>query len=91
VYPADGQIIALDPDIPPEAQRVQFQAQAAPDGASWQLDGAPVVGASGAGEGAALWPPAAGAHRLGLFDAAGRQLDSVEFEVGVGGPAEPGD
>jgi penicillin-binding protein 1C len=80
VYPADGQIIALDPDIPPEAQRVQFQAQAAPAGASWQLDGEPVVG-EGTGEAPALWPPAAGGHRLGLFDAAGRQLDSVEFEV----------
>jgi penicillin-binding protein 1C len=76
VYPADGQIIAMDPDIPTGSQRVQFQAEAAPAGATWQLDGALVAGA-----GAVLWPPAPGRHRLGLFDAAGRALDTVEFEV----------
>ena len=55
VYPADGQIIAVDPDIPADSQRVQFQAEAAPAGSSWQLDGVLVAGA-----GAALWSPAAG-------------------------------
>ena len=76
VYPADGQIIAVDPDIPADSQRVQFQAQAAPAGSSWQLDGVPMAGA-----GSVLWSPSPGRHRLGLFDAGGRALDSVEFEV----------
>ena len=76
VYPADGQIIAVDPDIPMDSQRVQFQAQAAPAGSSWRLDGALVAGTGGV-----LWSPAPGRHRLGLLDAAGRTLDTVEFEV----------
>ena len=64
VYPADGQIIALDPDIPTDSQRVQFEAQSAPAGSSWQLDGGAVAGTD-----AALWPPALGRHRLALLDA----------------------
>jgi penicillin-binding protein 1C len=80
VYPADGQIIAVDPDIPNASQRVQFEAEAAPTGSSWQLDGVVLAGAS-----PVLWPPAPGRHRLGLYDAAGTVLDTVEFEV-RGGP-----
>jgi penicillin-binding protein 1C len=84
VYPADGQIIAVDPDIPADSQRVQFEAQAAPPGSSWRLDGAVLAAGN-----AVLWSPAPGRHRLGLFDSAGRALDSVEFEV-RGGPASAG-
>ena len=81
VYPADGQIIALDPDIPTDSQRVQFEAQSAPAGSSWQLDGGAVAGTD-----AVLWPPALGRHRLALLDALGNALDSIEFEV-RGSPA----
>jgi penicillin-binding protein 1C len=84
VYPADGQIIAVDQDIPMDSQRVQFQAEAAPPGSSWRLDGVLVAGTS-----AAVWLPAPGRHRLGLFDAAGRTLDAVEFEVRGGPVAAP--
>jgi len=76
LYPADGQIIAIDPDIPADSQRVQFQAESAPSGASWRLDGALVAAA-----GEVFWAPAPGRHRLTLLDADGRELDAVEFEV----------
>jgi penicillin-binding protein 1C len=76
VYPANGQIIAVDPDIPADSQRVQFRAQAAPAGSSWQLDGVPMTGS-----GSVLWSPSPGRHRLALLDAGGWALDSVEFEV----------
>ena len=51
--PAAGTIIALDPDIPAEAQRVVFEASAGARGSDWILDGhqlAPV-------RGALLWTP----------------------------------
>jgi penicillin-binding protein 1C len=76
LYPADGQIIAIDPDIPADSQHVQFQADSAPRGSSWHLDGALV-----AAGGEALWSPAPGRHRLALLDPDGRELDAVEFEV----------
>jgi penicillin-binding protein 1C len=81
VYPARGQIIALDPDIPPEAQRVRFAASGPQaEGASWRLDGAPL-----ARDG--FWVPVPGRHVLSLHDPHGRELDRVEFEVrgGAGG------
>jgi penicillin-binding protein 1C len=76
LYPADGQIIAIDPDIPVESQRVHFLAEGAPDGAGWSLDGVLLTGA-----GPAFWLPVPGRHRLSLLDAQGGELDAVEFEV----------
>jgi penicillin-binding protein 1C len=73
-YPAQGQIIALDPDIPGDAQRVRFAAAGAQaGGATWRLDG--VVAREG------FWVPAPGRHVLTLHDAQGRELDRVKFEV----------
>jgi penicillin-binding protein 1C len=76
VYPADAAILAIDPDIPGDRQRVFFLAQG-PRGLRWQLDGEP-VGAAGAPFG---WRPAAGRHELVLLDEAGRALDRVAFTV----------
>ncbi len=77
VYPADGQIIAVDPDIPADSQRVQFQAQASPAG----LELGARRGAGGRRGCGALVTLVQGRHRLGLLDAGGTTLDSVEFEV----------
>lgn len=72
--PADGTILALDPDIPPRNQRVEFTA-AAP-GARWRLDGRPL------GQGERLqWFPLPGRHRVQLVDAQGRLLDLIALEV----------
>jgi penicillin-binding protein 1C len=77
-YPADGTIVALDPDIPPKLQRLPLRLSAtAQKGWSWQVDNRKV----GAADGQALWLPQPGRHRLTLVDAGGRELDAISFEV----------
>jgi penicillin-binding protein 1C len=39
--PADGSIVALDPDIPPDRQRVRFEATG--HAVQWRIDGKPFV------------------------------------------------
>ena len=77
IYPTSGSIIALDPDIPPEDQKMFFEAS--PDGSNlqWVLDGQS-LGLSAA---PAPWSPRKGKHVLRLMDAGQRELDSVTFEV----------
>ena len=72
--PTSGTIIALDPDIPPNRQRVNFQA----DGQNlrWQINGKPF--ARGA---QAQWMPWPGRHVVQLLSAAGDVLDEVKIEV----------
>jgi penicillin-binding protein 1C len=75
-YPGNGVVIALDPDIPPDNQRVAFQARA---GANlfWQVDG---VLAAKADQPLA-WRPRAGRHVLELVDSNDVVLDAVRFDV----------
>ena len=74
--PADGSIIALDPDIPPKNQRVRFQADGSGAALQWRIDGKTIA----RGERAA-WLPWPGRHVLELTDARGRILDTVKIEV----------
>ena len=74
VYPGRGQIIAIDPDIPGELQRVHFEAVGAGSDAQWWLNGEPLANG-------ALWLPKPGAWLLSLHNAAGMELDTVRFEV----------
>jgi penicillin-binding protein 1C len=76
VAPADGSIVALDPDIPPDRQRVRFEARGADDGLRWRVDGRPH--GRGARSGWLPWP---GRHVIELTDAGGRVLDRVRLEV----------
>ncbi len=76
-YPADGAVLALDPDIPPQFQRVRFESSAAADGLAWELNG---VSLAANGEEPA-WQPMPGRHELALLDHTGRRLDRVRFEV----------
>jgi penicillin-binding protein 1C len=76
-YPASGTIVALDPDIPAEEQKLFFEAQPADDRLQWVLDGSRIGGAGAL----FLWTPARGKHSLALVDAASRVLDTVAFEV----------
>ena len=70
--PRDGSLFAIDPDIPPQAQRITFEGEPG----VWLLDGKRV------GAGARLgWSPWPGRHRLELRSADGRLLQSVRFEV----------
>ncbi len=76
--PAQGTIVALDPDIPVTHQRLRFVASGAAPGTplSWQLDGKPM------GRGLVqAWLPWPGRHRLQLLDTAGRVVDETHFEV----------
>jgi penicillin-binding protein 1C len=74
--PVAGTIIALDPDIPAERQRVRFAARNA-IGARWQLDGRDF----GPLDASPLWEPAPGSHVLRLIAADRRPLDQVSFVV----------
>ncbi|HEX4326899.1 MAG TPA: penicillin-binding protein 1C, partial [Burkholderiales bacterium] len=77
VYPVAGTIIALDPDIPFDRQRVSFSAAPARADMHWELDGARL----GALPHASSWFPMPGRHRLRIVDAKGAALDEVAFEV----------
>jgi penicillin-binding protein 1C len=72
--PANGSIIALDPDIPPDRQRLRFGA----DGpvARWLMDGKPFAKGS-----RALWLPWPGRHVVQIVGAQGEVLDSIRLEV----------
>jgi penicillin-binding protein 1C len=76
VYPVDGSIVAVDPDIPDRLERMLFQAQGVGEH-RWRLDGLDV---GPAGEGLA-WQPVVGEHRLELVDAAGKAVSTSRFEV----------
>jgi penicillin-binding protein 1C len=85
--PASGTVIALDPDIPPARQRLQFTATR--DAVQWRLDGKPL------GRGARVpWLPWPGRHVVQITDAQGQVLDEVRLEVRgagvVGAPTRAG-
>jgi len=74
LYPGQGQIIAVDPDIPSDRQRVRFEAAGGGPDLQWRLNGEPFVGGD-------LWRPQPGKWLLTLHDAKGVQQDGVRFEV----------
>jgi penicillin-binding protein 1C len=78
--PAPGTIIALDPDIPPARQRLQFTATG--DGLLWRMDGKPL----GRGPRVA-WLPWPGRHVVQITDARGQVLDEIRIEVRGAGVA----
>jgi penicillin-binding protein 1C len=70
--PRDGSMFALDPDIPPAAQRIRFEGEHG----VWVLDGKRL------GQGTHLsWPPWPGRHELALLGPDGRPLQTLHFEV----------
>ena len=76
-YPTADTIIALDPDIPADRERVVFSASPAIPGMRWRIDDAVLP----AERGRADWAPVPGRHTLTLEDASGRMLSTVGFEV----------
>ncbi|WP_454736880.1 penicillin-binding protein 1C [Cupriavidus necator] len=87
--PADGTVFALDPDMPPAAQRVWFQAEGVAGQAaralSWRMDGKPL----GRG-GEVAWLPWPGRHQVELLDAAGKVVDRIGIEVRGASVRAPG-
>jgi len=78
--PRDGSIFAIDPDIPPLAQRITFEGERG----LWVLDGK----ALGTAE-RWRWAPWPGRHRLTLVGRDRLPLQSVSFEV-RGAGVKPG-
>ncbi len=72
--PANGTIIALDPDIPPNRQRLSFVAQG--PAARWAMDGKEFAKGP-----QAQWLPWPGRHVVALQNAKGETLDQIRIEV----------
>ncbi len=72
--PASGTIIALDPDIPPNRQRLRLAAQG--QDLRWRIDGKDFAKGP-----QAQWLPWPGRHSITLVDGQGRVLDEVRVEV----------
>lgn len=79
--PANGTLVALDPDIPPNRQRVSFSAQGGD--LRWLMDGKPF--ARGA---QTQWLPWPGRHVVQLVDNSGQVLDEIRLEVRGAGVRE---
>jgi penicillin-binding protein 1C len=81
-YPTAGMLVAIDPDIPPDRQRLRFVAQGVKN-AYWRLDGkAPgKTGLPARDDSGIDWMPWPGKHRLQLLDSGGKVLDEIPFEV----------
>ncbi|HXJ81497.1 MAG TPA: penicillin-binding protein 1C, partial [Candidatus Methylomirabilis sp.] len=77
IAPVGGTIVALDPDLPPDRQRVPFASSDATSDHRWRLDGVVVGDAAEL----LLWPPAPGRHRLSIVGRDGRVFDTVTFLV----------
>jgi len=75
--PGNGMVIALDPDIPTDRQRLPIAARGATHGLQFQLDGA----ALGSAASQLLWAPTIGAHRLALVHPSGDVVDQLLFTV----------
>jgi penicillin-binding protein 1C len=86
VYPRSGTIIALDPDIPADHQRVRLQMRPERAGFVWAVDGRRVA----AHDGETLWRPRHGTHTIALHDAHGTEIDEVTFVVRGGVAADAG-
>ncbi|RIX77410.1 penicillin-binding protein 1C [Acidovorax cavernicola] len=72
--PADGTILALDPDIPPQRQRVRFESEGR--GVQWRIDGKFFARGN-----SAQWLPWPGRHLIELVDATGKVVDQRRVEV----------
>ncbi|HET6789248.1 MAG TPA: penicillin-binding transpeptidase domain-containing protein, partial [Aquabacterium sp.] len=82
--PQDGAIYAIDPDMPPQVQRVLFTRSEQARGLSWWLDGRRLSQAE-----RHAWLPWPGRHQLELRRGP-QVVDAVHFEVrGAGVKATP--
>ncbi|MFC5474776.1 penicillin-binding protein 1C [Paraherbaspirillum soli] len=91
-YPTQGMLVAIDPDIPPQRQRMRFAADGLSSG-WWRLDGKLLALPVKAGKKASRqtpppnqqlafdWMPWPGRHVLELLDAKREVVDQVRFEV----------
>jgi penicillin-binding protein 1C len=76
VYPSPDAVIAVDPDIPEDRNKVFFEASSAVPGSRLVLDNA-VIGQAPV----VSWSPVRGMHRLALLGPDGVVADQIAFEV----------
>jgi penicillin-binding protein 1C len=77
LYPPSGTVIALDPDIPGELQKIFFISQTHEDDLRWVLNGMPLEAVGKA----IPWSPRAGKYFLAIAKENQKVLDYVYFEV----------
>ncbi|MBI1745479.1 MAG: penicillin-binding protein 1C [Acidobacteria bacterium] len=77
LYPAQGTLIALDPDIPAGRQRMFFESAVKSNALKWVLNNK-ILGPT---SDATSWQPEPGAYKISLMDAEKNILDSVDFKV----------
>jgi penicillin-binding protein 1C len=70
--PRDGSVFAIDPDMPPAAQRITFEGEHG----VWVLDGRRLGAAH-----KLAWAPWPGRHELSLLGRNGEPIQTVRFEV----------
>lgn len=77
-YPTNHLIIAQDPDIPEELERVFFEAYPERSGYRWSLNGVPL----GTADAPFAWAPGkTGSYTLALLDSKNHEVDRVTFTV----------
>ncbi len=77
LYPPSGTVMAIDPDIPTELQRVFFVSQVHEDDFQWVLNGSALEMTGKT----VPWIPKAGKYHLAIADKDEKILDYVYFEV----------
>ena len=82
--PVGGSIYALDPDMPPDVQRIVLDGEPG----EWWLNGQR-LGRTTAAQPTLAWAPWPGRHSLVLRAADGREIQSLKFEV-RGATLKPG-
>jgi penicillin-binding protein 1C len=77
LYPVQGTVIALDPDIPVGQQQAFFEATPRDNRLRWRLNGEEI----GPAGDIRFWNPRPGIHDLSLLDKYNRVVDAVKFQV----------
>jgi penicillin-binding protein 1C len=77
IYPVQGTLISIDPEIPEDLQRVPFQFQPPTPHYEWVLNNRK----TGITDPFFLWKPERGNHVLSIVDQKNRIIDSIEFLV----------
>lgn len=77
VSPVEGEIFAIDPDVPAASQKVVFESVGGMDGIRWVLNGRPL----GPAQGRYLWSPEPGHYTLSMRTSDGRDIGIVRFSV----------
>ena len=76
-YPVQGLVIARDPDIPPQNQKIHFEKSVPKSTTQWQLNGKILTD-----RGTYAWTPErAGQYELKLITSSGEVVDQVSFSV----------